>query len=268
MPFRARIGVGFILILTTAPVQACAWDQGEERTATEVTVAVAANVATAQEALTRRFTETTGIPVRTSVGSTGQLYAQILGGAPFQVFLSADQERPRLLEEGGRAVEGSRFTYAAGRMALYAPGNAPLPDPPWSLLRRAGTRIAVADPKTAPYGTAARATLARLGLLDAVGDRLVVGENVGQTFRFVDSGAAEVGFVALSQVMERAPGTYRVIPDSLHPPLRQDAVLLRAGADSPQARAFLDYLRGPEAATILRRFGYRAPVPDRAVSTP
>lgn len=223
-----------------------------------VRVAVAANFAGVQDSLARRFTRATGYEVRAILGSTGQLYAQARNGAPFDVFLSADAERPRRLERDGLAVPGTRFTYAEGRLALYAPSLDTLRGAS-ELRSRRWRHLAVADPKTAPYGVAAEEALRRLGLAAAVADRLVRGENIGQTLQFVRSGGAELGFVAYSQVLGEPARRYWLVPRSLHSPVVQDAVLLRAGAANPAARAYLHFLRGDEARRIIESHGYDTP---------
>jgi molybdate transport system substrate-binding protein len=230
-----------------------------------VEVAAAANLAPLMDTLVAAFTAGTGWRVRVSFGATGQLFAQIRNGAPYHVLLAADQERPRLLEEASLGVAGTRFTYGEGRLVLYAPGAAPLAARPWALLRQRGIRVAVANPRTAPYGVAALATLERLrqmGELPPLDDAdppaftLVTGESVGQAFRFVRSGAAEVGLIALSQVVAEPADHYALVPRDLHPPIAQDALLLAPAASHAGAPAFLDFLRGHEARAILARFGY------------
>lgn len=217
-----------------------------------VDVAVAANFAPVARDLATAFEDLAGSPVRLAVGSTGGLTAQVVAGAPFHVLLAADTVRPAWLVDEGRAVAGSRFTYAVGRLVVHAPDRTDawtLPD----LLREPGLRVAWADPRTAPYGAAARSALEAWGLGDLEG---VVGESVGQTWQFVRSGAVDAAFVAAAQVRGLPPATVRAVPDSLHPPLRQDAVLLTHGAEHPPARAFLDFVRGAEARAIIREAGY------------
>ena len=178
-----------------------------------VRVAVAANFAATHEELARQFHEATGITVETSLNSTGQLYAQIQNGAPYDVFLAADVERPRLLEETNAAVPGSRFAYAVGQLVLYAPTWDSVRSGEIDLLQRDYQHLAVANPLTAPYGTAARQVLERLNMWTELQDRIVQGESVGQVLQFVHSGAVEVGFVALSQVISLDATEYWIIPD-------------------------------------------------------
>jgi molybdate transport system substrate-binding protein len=222
-------------------------------------VAVAANFSATQEALARRFREATGLEVEAAVGSTGQLFAQIRNGAPFHVFLSADQERPRQLEIDGLAEPGSRFSYAEGRLVLFGPGLDSVRDGGADLRERPDVRVALANPETAPYGAAAMEVLERLGLVERLTPRLARGESVAQAEQFVRSGAAELGFVALAQVVGEPRSSYWIVPREMHTPLLQDAVLLDAGAEHPAARAFLDFLRSDEARRIIDSEGYGIP---------
>lgn len=228
----------------------------------EVHAAVAASFAEPARELAAEFERRTGHRVLLSTGSTGKLYAQISHGAPFEVFLAADAERPRRLEAEGLAVAGSRFPYALGRLALWSarPG---LVDPEGRVLAEGSFRhLAIANPKTAPYGAAARAVLERLGVWERLEPRVVQGEDVGQTWQFVASGGAELGFVALAQLVaagERAGGSRWIVPNSLHPPVEQQAALLARGASDPAARAFLAFLRGSRGRAVVERFGYSLP---------
>lgn len=222
--------------------------------ASELRIAVAANFAAPAEAVARAFTEKTGIAVSVSTGSTGALFAQITQGAPFSVFLSADSARPQQLEYQGFGVAGSRFTYALGQLVLWSrdpdliTGNG-------SVLRSGSyTHLAIANPETAPYGAAAMEVLTSLGAVHAVGDRLVTGQSVAQAFSFVESGNAELGFVALSQVEQAGEGSRWLVPKSLYTPIRQDAILL--DADNDQARVFMDFLKSTQVREIIARFGY------------
>lgn len=233
-----------------------------------VRAAVAANFASAAEALAEGFEAASGHEVVLSFGATGVLYTQIAQGAPFDVFLAADDRRPAQAVDAGYAVAGSVFTYAVGDLVLYGPGL-DLSDGAAVLARGDFRHLAIADPGTAPYGAAAVATLAALGLTDAVAGKLVTGQNITQTLQFVASGSAELGFVALSQAIglertqadaslpNREPNVW-IVPAGLHPPIRQNAVLLRHGATNAGARGFLDYLRGEAAARIIRSQGYNA----------
>lgn len=224
--------------------------------AADVQVAVAANFAGPAREIAAGFQRSTGHKAVLSVGSSGQFFAQIAHGAPYEVFLSADAERPRRAEAEGFAVPGTRFAYAVGRLVLYSrdPG---LVDGRGAVLR-AGRfdKLAIADPAAAPYGAAAVQALTRLKLYDALKPKLVRGASIGQAFGFVQSGAADLGFVALSQVIGEKGGSRWLVPDALHAPIEQDAVLLKPGAEDPAARAFLAYMKGPEARAVIRRYGY------------
>ena len=197
-----------------------------------------------------------------SFGASGRFYAQIKNGAPFAVFLSADEATPLRLEAEGAAVPGSRFTYAIGRLALWSaqPGRV---DTEGAVLQRGNfAHLAIANPKTAPYGAAAVEVLAALGVLEGLKPKLVQGENIAQAQQFVASGNAELGFVALSQVWrdgKLSEGSVWVVPTRLHAPIRQDAVLLLAGRDKPAAQALLSYLKGDKARALIRSFGYELP---------
>ena len=223
----------------------------------EVRVAVAANFTEPAQEIARGFEAATGHRAVLSFGSSGQFYAQIANGAPFEVFLSADRERPQKAEAQGLAVAGTRFTYATGRLVLWSrtPG---LVTGPSTLARGGFDKLAIADPKTAPYGLAAVETLRKLGLHRRLSPKLVQGASIAQTYQFASTGAAELGFVALSQVAGTRGGSRWVVPASLHSPIEQQAVLLKPGADDPAARAFLAYLKGPQARAVIRRYGYEA----------
>jgi len=224
--------------------------------AAEVKVAVAANFTAAMKEIAAGFEQATGHTALLSFGSTGKLYAQIIQGAPFALFLAADQKRPKLLEDDGRASR--RFTYATGKLVLWS-AKPDFVDARGDVLTRGDFRhLAIVNPQTAPYGAAAMQVLDNLGLSAALGPRLVRGENVTQTYQFVATGNAELGFVALSQVMLKPEGSRWKVPQSLYTPIRQDAVLLERGADQPAALALLAYLKGPEARAVIERLGYAA----------
>lgn len=224
-----------------------------------VRVAVAANFTRPAEALADAFTAASGHAVVLTTGSTGLLYAQIVHGAPFDVFLSADTVRPARLVAEGHAVAGSTRTYAIGRLALWDP-QARDGDPVDRLRAGRYRRLALANPDLAPYGAAARQALTHLGLEADAADRLVFGENVAQAHAFLATGNADLGFVALAQLAGRQPGgRYTLIPAAWHDPVRQDAVLLTRSAGNPGARAWLDYLASPAAQAILEEFGYEVP---------
>jgi molybdate transport system substrate-binding protein len=227
-----------------------------------VQAAVAANLVPALPALSAAFTRDTGHTLSVSAGATGKLYAQIRSGAPFEVLLAADEDTPARLVREGNAVASSRFTYAVGRLVLWSarPG---LVDAHGQVLRSESFRhIAIAAPKVAPYGAAAIDVLTRLGVLPQMEPRFVLAESIGQAYAFVASGNAELGFVALSQVTgpgSAVSGSVWRVPAHLHRPLRQDAVLLRAGEANPTAAALLAWLRGERARAILREHGYETP---------
>lgn len=226
---------------------------------TTVRVAVAANFTATMKQIATAFTRDTGNKVLLSFGSTGSLYAQIRNGAPYDVFLAADARRPQLLEQAGLAVPGSRFSYAIGRLVLWS-ARPDLIDARGEVLERGDfARLAIANPRTAPYGAAAKQVLEQLGLWARLQPRIVRGENIAQTHQFVASGSAELGFVALSQVAQTPGGSRWVVPEKLYTPIHQQAVLLKRSADQPPARALMAYLKGPAAQRIIHDFGYATP---------
>lgn len=221
----------------------------------EVRVAVAANFTAAAKEIAAAFEETSGDTAVLSFGSTGQLFTQIAQGAPFDVFLAADRARPEKAVADGLAVEGSRFTYATGKIVLYSTdpdlvsGEATLSDASFD-------KLAIANPETAPYGAAAVETMTALGVTETLAPKLVQGSNIAQTYQFVATGSAELGFVALSQLTGTDGGSRWVVPETLYDPIAQDAVLLAGAADDEAARAFLAFLKGPEARAVIERYGY------------
>ncbi len=220
--------------------------------AATASVAVAANFTAVAEQLAAMYKTQSGNDITLSFGASGGLYTQITQGAPFEVFLSADDTRPTKAVEDGFGVEGSVFTYAVGALALYSTsidltdGKAALTGP--------FEKLAIADPATAPYGQAAVETLTALGIYDAVTPKLVTGENITQTLQFVDSGNAELGFVAASQVIGKAH--VWIVPAELHQPIKQDAVLLKTGAENPAATGFIDFLKSDAAVAVIEAAGY------------
>jgi molybdate transport system substrate-binding protein len=236
--------------------------------AADVQVAVAANFTVPLDAVGAAFTKATGNHLVVSAGSTGKLAAQIQNGAPFEVLLAADSERPALLEKQGATVAGSRFTYALGILVLWS-ADPKLIDPKAGMNVLAGNtfkHLAIANPGLAPYGAAAREALTHLSLWEVLTPRLVQGEDIGQAFQFVASRAAELGFVALSQVYADAGGAGNpphgsmvTVPHDLYHPIEQQAVLLLKGKDNPAARAFLDFLKTPAARALINRYGYDLP---------
>ncbi len=227
-----------------------------ESAADEITVAVATNFVGAMNALVERFEATSGHDVLVSSGSTGGHYAQIKNGAPFEAFFAADTERPRLLEAEGLAVPGSRFLYAVGRVALWST-RANYVDADGTVLEVGDFRhLAIANPELAPYGAAARDVLTARALWDRLRPRLAMGQDIGQAYGFVQTGNAELGFVAWAQLKQpgrEIAGSYWLVPASLHRPIEQEAVLLR---DVPAARALLEFMKSSEAREIIRGYGY------------
>jgi len=228
----------------------------------EVTVAVATNFLNPLKQLAAGFQKEKGHRVRIVSGSTGKLYAQIIHGAPFDVFLAADGERPRLLADHHPPVARAetRFTYAVGRLALWSADPQTLSGNGPEILRaKRFNHLALANPDTAPYGRAARSVIERLKLKEALAPLIVQGENIGQAFQFTATGNAEIGFVALSQLMDprmKIQGSRWVVPEDLHDPIEQDAILLSRGTTNPAARAFMDYLISPPARTLIQSYGY------------
>jgi molybdate transport system substrate-binding protein len=227
--------------------------------AAEVKVAVAANFSAPMQKIAAAFERQTGHKAVLSPASTGQLYAQVRNGAPFEVFLSADDETPARMEREGLAVAGTRFTYAVGRLVLWSvrPG---VVDAQGEVLQGASLeRLALANPKLAPYGAAAVEVMQALGVSEALKPRLVQGDNIAQAFQFAATGNASAGFVALSQVMadgQMRLGSAWVVPSHLHAPIKQDAVLLQRGRDNPAAMALLAFLRSEAARALIRSHGY------------
>lgn len=224
--------------------------------AADTKVAVAANFTDPAKEIAAAFFKATGDTATLSFGASGAFYTQMTQGAPFEIFLSADADRPQKLETDGLSVPGSRFTYAVGRLVLYSatPG---LVDPAGAVLRT-GTfaKLSIADPTAAPYGLAAIQTMTKLGVLAALTPRIVKGGSITQAYQFVATGAAELGFVAQSQVIAVPGGSRWLVPATLHAPIAQQAILLKVGAANPAARAFLKFLKGPTARAIIRRYGY------------
>jgi len=226
----------------------------------EALVAVAANFAEVVEELETMFEEASGHSLTVTTGSTGKLYAQIRNGAPFDVFLAADQARPERLAAEGDAAPGSRFTYAIGQIVLWSPdAGAVAADGVETLEGADFDNLAIANPDLAPYGLAAKQTLQHYGLWDALADRIVMGQNIGQTFSMVATGNAPLGFVAKSYVLSPRndqPGSRWDVPTEAYEPIRQDAVMLKRAADNPAAQAFADFLRSDQARPVIERFGY------------
>ncbi|MCG6965316.1 MAG: molybdate ABC transporter substrate-binding protein [Chromatiaceae bacterium] len=243
-----RILLSLAIGLATLPVAA-----------DEIRIAVAANFTATLQRIAGDFTRASGHRVLISSSSTGKHYAQIRNGAGFDIFFAADAERPALLEQQGIGVPGSRFVYATGRLALWTRGEAVVGDPADVLRGGRFARLAIANPRLAPYGLAAEQALRAWQLWDKLQPKLVRGENVGQAYQYAATGNAEWGLVALSQVLAREPrvrGSYAIVPATLHTPISQEALLLRP---SRAGEAFLAFLRGDAAAQVLREAGYAAP---------
>ena len=225
----------------------------------EVQVAVAANFTGPMQQIAAEFAKDTGHKAVLSFGGTGKFYAQIINGAPFEVFLAADDTTPAKLEKEGHAVPGSRFTYAVGKLVLWS-AKPDFVDAKGDVLKSGNfNKLSIANPKTAPYGAAAIETLKKLNLLEAVQPKFVQGENISQTLQFVSTGNADLGFVALSQVFKDGKitsGSAWIVPNSLHEPIYQDAAILAKGKDNPVAGALLVYLKGDKARAIIKSFGY------------
>jgi molybdate transport system substrate-binding protein len=224
-----------------------------------VTVAVASNFAATARDIAAQFAGQSEFEVRITTASTGKLYAQIVNGAPFEVLLAADAERPERLETSGAGVPGTRFTYALGALVLW---SRQVDDCRAVLQSGDGGRVAIANPETAPYGAAAKSYLQRSGTWETLRGRLVVGENIAQTLQFAASGNAQLGFIAASQLqapsLPAASCTWSV-PDTMHDPIEQQAILLQRGAASDGAKSFLTFLRSSAGRTIIRRHGYSLP---------
>jgi len=248
---RLRAGFAAIVVAVFAGLSPALARAGE------VHVAVAANFAEAAREIAALFGTVTGHGAILSFGSTGQLYTQISQAAPFEVFLAADRVRPRMAIEQGLAVAGSQVTYATGRIVLFS-SDAELVKGEATLREGRFTKLAIANPATAPYGAAAVETMRALGVHDALRDRLVQGTNIAQTYQFVATGNAELGFVALSQVAGHDRGSRWNVPFRLYDPIAQDAVLLRRGAENPAAVAFMAFLQGVEARAVKQKYGYGA----------
>ncbi len=228
--------------------------------AAEVKVAVAANFAQTLKEISTVFEKDTGHKLAITQGSTGKLYAQISQGAPFEVFLSADDETPEKLVTEGKAINGTRFTYAIGRLALWSP-KPDLVDEGGQVLKTDKFRfLAIANARVAPYGRAAVQVMQKLGVLASIEPRVVQGESITQTFQFVSTGNAQLGFVALSQISENGKiksGSAWIVPENMHEQLRQDAVLLNPGKDSAAATALLNFLKSDKAKKIIASHGYQ-----------
>lgn len=228
---------------------------GPAALAAETHVAVAANFTEPAREIAALFKTATGDEAVLSFGASGLFFQQISQGAPFQVFLSADQKRPRQLEEAGLAAPGGAFTYAIGKLALWSRSQDVTQGE--AVLRANGfEKLSIADPSGAPYGTAAVETLKALKVYDAIAPKIVQGASIAQAFQFIDTGNAQLGFIALSQLKTVEAGTRWIVPQVLYTPIRQDAVLLKSGAEDAVAKAFAAFLKGPQAREVIAKYGY------------
>lgn len=229
---------------------------GTPAVAADTQVAIAANFTQPAKEIAAAFAKATGHRAILSFGSSGAFYAQMTHGAPFEVFLSADADRPKKAEQEGVGVPGSRFTYAIGRLVLYS-ANPTLVDSGGAVLKRSNfEKLSIADPVAAPYGVAAVQTMKRLGIYPVIAPKIVKGTSITQAYDFVATGAAPLGFVALSQVTNQPGGSRWVIPTNLHAPIDQQAILLWTGAKNPAAKAFLAFLKTKTAIAIIKSYGY------------
>ncbi len=228
---------------------------GPPALAADTQVAVAANFTEPAKEIAAAFNKATGHTALLSFGASGVFYSQISKGAPFEILLSADADRPKKIEADGLAAPGARFTYAVGRLVLFSKTPGFVDANGVGALTKAA-KVAIADPAAAPYGAAAIETLTKLGVYDQVKPKIVMGASIAQAYQFVDTGAAEVGFVALSQVINEIGGSRWIVPLADHAPIEQQAVLLKTGQANEAAKAFMSFLKGPQAVAIIKRYGY------------
>jgi len=221
----------------------------------QTNIAVAANFTEPAKEIAEVFKARTGHDAVLSFGSSGQFYAQITQDAPFQIFLSADAERPQKAVDEGFGVKESKFTYAIGKLVLWSK-TADLVKGEETLKTGAFSKLSIANPTGAPYGAAAIEAMKKIGVYEALTPKIVQGNNISQAFLFIDTGNAELGFVALSQLKDVTAGSRWVVPQNLYSPIKQDAVLLKKGAGNEAAVAFMTFLKGPEATTIIKKYGY------------
>jgi molybdate transport system substrate-binding protein len=242
---------------------------GAPSTGREITVAAAADLNSALTEIAASFKKQTGITVKLSFGASGALTQQIQNGAPFDLFFSADMDYPKQLADAGQAEASSLYRYAVGGLVLWVPADSPLDVEHKGmnvLADPAVKKIAIANPQHAPYGRAAVAAMKHVQLYDQVSDRLVMGENISQAAQFVESGNAQVGFVALAHVTSSAmqgKGKYWQIPTEAYPPLDQGLVIISRSRRKKQAAAFVEYIKSPGAAKVFSRYGFTLPPPEK-----
>lgn len=262
-----RAGLLSLLLCCVAPCgtaeqQPLAGDAQRYGSTEVINVAAASNFTAPMKALANTFEKLTGHVVRLAFGSSGKFYAQIKNGAPFMVFFSADQDKPTTLEQDDLAVPGTQFTYAVGKLALWSADPDLIDTRASILMDNRFNKLALANPRVAPYGMAAVEVLEFLQLRDRTEPKWVQGENIAQTYQFVSTGNADIGFVALSQIMQNGvlrQGSYWPVPDGAHLPIRQDVVLLRRGESSIAARALLDFIKSDQGRAIIEAYGYGQP---------
>jgi molybdate transport system substrate-binding protein len=228
----------------------------------EINAAVASNFSAPMRQIVELFQQESGDTVKLSFGSTGKFYTQIRQGAPFDVFVAADTATPQRLGGEGLTVSGSRFVYALGKLVLWSARPGYVDDRGRVLRKGDYEKLAIADPRLAPYGVAAKQTLEKLALWNSIRDKLVMGENITQAYQFAATGNAELGFVALSQVMrdgKLSAGSSWLVPADMYQPIRQSAVLLAGAKDKAAAQAFLAFLKSAKAAAVIRSYGYALP---------
>ncbi len=228
---------------------------GSAARAADIKVAVAANFADPFKEIAAKFEASSGHRLVASLGATGQFYAQIVEGAPFDILLAADRATSAKAVREGYAVAGTAYTYAVGKLVLYSP-TAGVVDGAATLKAVAFTRLAIANPNVAPYGVAAVETMQALDVLDALRPKLVQGNSIAQTFQFIATGNAELGFVALSQIATLAGGSRWIVPETMHAPISQDAVVMTGAKEIAAAQAFLTFLKTPQARSIIEKYGY------------
>lgn len=229
----------------------------------EAQIAVAANFTAPMQKIAAEFEKDTGHKAVLSFGTVGKFYSQMNAGAPFQVLVSSDRDTPDALVRDGLAIDGTRFTYAIGKLVLWSASPNVVDDKGDVLRRGSFQHLSLANPKLAVYGAAGQAVMQKLGVWDAIEPKLVLGESITQAYQFVASGNAELGFVAYSQVVGHggkiSSGSAWMVPPELHAPLAQDVILLAPGKDSAVAKAVVDYLRSEKARAIILSYGYDLP---------